>query len=210
MPSTQQLSNSVSVVLPSQPSLNDSTTGTTTGTTTPTPTNPQFTLLEGALWHTQLNKLLFIDIEQPSVHTYDPSTNEHKRYPIGGAIGTVVTTSNPSLLLCATQSGPDRGISMLDLNTGGESPYVAHPDWSAKDTRRFNDGKVSPDGKLYVGTMVLDEVKPRTPDAALYVVKPKDEHRGTIEQVFDGVTISNGTYDITCHTINITHINIAR
>lgn len=114
----------------------------------------------------------------------------------------------------AAQRSADSGVSLLDTVTKKHYSYTQHPEWDKRDRNRFNDGKCSPDGLLYVGTMVLDEVQPRTADAALYVVQPdttrstststsastnnsNDDqyykgYRGTISKVFGNATISNG------------------
>lgn len=57
------------------------------------------------------------------------------------------------------------------------------------------DGKCSPDGKLFVGTMLLDTIQPRTPEGSLYAVNDAssgDQLRGSIQKVLSQVTISNG------------------
>jgi sugar lactone lactonase YvrE len=51
---------------------------------------------------------------------------------------------------------------------------------------RFNDGKVSPDGRFFVGTM--DESYPRQATASLYRFDPD----GSFTKLVEGLTVSNG------------------
>lgn len=164
----------------------------------------RFTLLEGCLWHAQSLSILFIDIENPSIHVYKDTEKSHGRYPVEGKIGTVVGTSETNVLMYASQRSADSGVSLLDLSQSKHYSYAHHPEWDKRDRNRFNDGKCSPDGLFYVGTMVLDEVEPRTPDGSLYKLEPdrtaqSDDtakyykgYRGQLSKVFDNVTISNG------------------
>ena len=75
------------------------------------------------------------------------------------------------------------GFHLLDLDTG-ELEFLAGP--PHEPGTRFNDGKVSPDGRFWAGTM--DEESLSRPIAALYRLDP--DH--TVHRVVDGLIVSNG------------------
>jgi sugar lactone lactonase YvrE len=75
------------------------------------------------------------------------------------------------------------GFHLLDFDTGALS-YLAGPEHVPGT--RFNDGKVSPDGRFFAGTM--DEEQLARPVAALYRLDPD----GSMMTVVDGLIVSNG------------------
>lgn len=163
----------------------------------------RITLGEGALWHAQASRFVYIDIEAPALCFYTPSSNKFESYNIHEIlqkqsnshcdvvpkIGTVVATSDINIYLLAIQHDVG-GISMFNYNTHEITPYAKHPEFHLQNNR-LNDGKVSADGKLYVGSMLLDTITPRTPEGSLYVVSGNNSS-GAFSKIFDQVTISNG------------------
>lgn len=139
--------------------------------------NANATLGEGAIWHPTEKRLYWIDIEAAELHLYDPATGKDTLFHTGEKPGTVVPVKGGGVLL-ATQNS----IRKLDTEIG-ELTLVAKP---LHDPQlRFNDGKVDPSGRFWVGTMAYDVQKGA---AALYRMdKDKSFH-----QVLDKVTISNG------------------
>jgi len=131
---------------------------------------------EGALWHE--GNLLYVDIENHLIHQYSPSTGETKNWNVGQRVGTVVPTESGKLLWAG-----DQGFYSLDPATG-ESTALGDPE-PEKANNRFNDGKVSPDGIFFAGTISL--VK-EAGDAALYQLTPENG----VEEVVGNVTNSNG------------------
>lgn len=132
---------------------------------------------EGAIWNHRQQVLHFVDIVGEAVYTYDPASGLYEQVPVWSKVGTVVPVHGGGLLL-ATQAG----IAVLDPETGSF-------DWLANPLRdpalRYNDGKCDPQGRFWIGSMALDG---RKEAGALYRV----DHDGTVSQVLDGVSISNG------------------
>jgi sugar lactone lactonase YvrE len=92
-------------------------------------------------------------------------------------VGSVVLTDGDDLVLAVQD-----GFARLDTRTGAVRSIArldAHPDL------RFNDGKCDPSGRMWAGTMALDE---RRDAGALYRFDPD----GRIHRMLDDVTISNG------------------
>lgn len=135
------------------------------------------TLGEGAIWHPTENKLYWLDIEAAQLHVYDPSTGKATQFSTQEKPGTVVPIKGGGVLL-ATQNS----IRKMDTSTG-ELVLISKP--LKNSLVRFNDGKVDPSGRFWVGTMAYD-VKEGA--AALYRMD-KDKR---FHQVLDNVTISNG------------------
>eukprot|EP01133_Synstelium_polycarpum_P002481 gene2481-2822_t len=74
------------------------------------------------------------------------------------------------------------GISFLNTTTG-DTEFLANPE--TLDTNRYNDGKVDPAGRFWIGTMSLKNGQPD--EASLYSV----DH-GVSKKHLDGLRISNG------------------
>ncbi len=148
---------------------------------------------EGPIWWN--HQLLYVDIEKHSLHTYRPDTKEEKSWSLSdtvGRIGTVVPRAQGGLLVAG-----DTGIHFFDP-TSGESRPIIDPE-TDKTNNRFNDGKCSPDGRFFAGTISL--VK-NVGDATLYRLDPDL----SLHTAYDNVTNSNGiiwsTDGATCYYID--------
>lgn len=131
---------------------------------------------EGPIWWQR--KLYFVDIEGHLVHRFDPADSREKSWEIGQRVGTVVPRDSGGLVIAG-----DHGIYFLDEDTGALTA-IADPE-ADKPNNRFNDGKCSPDGRFFAGTISL--VK-KTGDAKLYRLDPDL----TLHEAFGPVTNSNG------------------
>ena len=131
---------------------------------------------EGPIWWNDC--LFYVDIEKHKVIRFDPVTNEETFWDVGQRVGTVVPRRNGGLL-CAG----DQGFFFLDPISGTVTP-IADPE-PDKPNNRFNDGKCSPDGAFFAGTISL--VK-QTGDATLYRLAPDL----SVSEAFGPVTNSNG------------------
>jgi sugar lactone lactonase YvrE len=145
---------------------------------------------EGALWSTAHQAYFHVDIYGPSskvecagpaVYLHDPyKGNEHKIFPVPSFCGTVVPRAGGKGAIVALKDG----IHALDLTTGALTP-IANPDGKAEN--RWNDGKCSPEGRFWAGTMgVPGKVLPKV--GSLYVLN-KDL---TTRRALGDITISNG------------------
>jgi len=131
---------------------------------------------EGPLWWR--DALYYVDIEGRRVHRFDPADCSEKSWDAGQRVGTVVPRASGGLVIAG-----DRGFSFLDEETGALTP-IADPESGLPDNR-FNDGKCSPDGRFFAGTISLAK-KPGT--ARLYRLDPDL----TVHEAFGPVTNSNG------------------
>ena len=131
---------------------------------------------EGPVWWQ--GALYYVDIEGHRVHRFDPADGGERSWEVGERVGTVVPRESGGLVIAG-----DHGISLLDEETGVLT-HVADPEQDLPDNR-FNDGKCSPDGRFFAGTISL--VK-KTGDAKLYRLDPDL----TLHEAFGPVTNSNG------------------
>ena len=147
---------------------------------------------EGALWHEQLGAYLHVDIYGPSLLCAGPAVYIHDAYhgaavrvlPLPSFVGTVVPSSargGAAELLVALRDG----FARLDIASGAVTP-LANPD--GVPTNRWNDGKCSPEGRLWAGTMGAPGLV--TAGAGGLFVLERDE--ATARRAVSGVTISNG------------------
>ena len=122
--------------------------------------------------------LYYVDIRGQKVLRYDPSDGSERSWDIGQRVGTVVPRESGGLVIAG-----DHGLFFLDEETGALTP-IADPE-ADKPDNRFNDGKCSPDGRFFAGTISMVR---KTGDAKLYRLDPDL----TVHEAFGPVTTSNG------------------
>lgn len=127
---------------------------------------------EGPLWDDVNNTLLFLDILGECIFKVDYESRNIQKIDVGQQIGCMALCENGDLLL-AMQDGIYR------MNQKGEKT-IAHQPIKIKG-RRFNDGKVGPDGCFYLGTTDYNG------EGAFYRLK-----NGVLEELFDHCGCSNG------------------
>jgi sugar lactone lactonase YvrE len=110
---------------------------------------------EGPFWHEGI--LYYVDIRGEAVIAFDPGSEEEKIWEVGQQVGFVVTCVSGRLLY-----GGENGLYFLNRENGTSQP-ITDPEPDQKGNR-FNDGKTSPDGRLFAGTISGQ----RLPEAALY------------------------------------------
>lgn len=131
---------------------------------------------EGPIWVD--NGLYYVDIEKHKVLRYLPEVDSEESWEIGERVGTVVPREGGGLVIAG-----DTGFSYLNDITGDIEPiFDPEPE---KENNRFNDGKCSPDGHFFAGSISL--VK-NEGDASLYRLSPDQ----SVTEVYRGVTNSNG------------------
>ena len=131
---------------------------------------------EGPIWWH--GALYFVDIEGHQIHRYNPADGSEKSWDAGQRVGTVVPRESGGLVAAG-----DHGLFFLDEETGALTP-IADPEPDKPDNR-FNDGKCSPDGRFFAGTISLAK---KNGDARLYRLDPDL----TLHEAFGPVTNSNG------------------
>lgn len=137
------------------------------------------TLGEGALWDHHTATLLWVDILEKRVMRFDPRTGRNQVLQLDTLVGTVVPTERGALLVAVRE-----GLARLDPSTGQLSGLVTPPGHDPQKVR-FNDGKCDALGRLWAGSMALDESPGQ---GALYSL----DVSGTLQQHLSRVSISNG------------------
>ena len=123
-----------------------------------------------ALWH--------VDIEDEAIICLDPITGMEEVWNMGQRVGFVLPCLNDQWIW-----GGDHGLYFFDPSSGDSVP-IADPEPDKSDNR-FNDAGISPDGRLFAGTIALDKTKG---NAALYRLDP--DH--SLHIAHPNVTNSNG------------------
>jgi len=126
---------------------------------------------------------MWISLEKKAL-SLDPTNEDIKTFDVGNLIGCLAPVKGKqNTLLIATQAG----LQILDTRTGAISTFVPRSKMEpTKHDNRFNDGKIDSSGRLWVGTMSVDESKKN--QGSVYVVRPD----GTFTQAISDVSISNG------------------
>lgn len=131
---------------------------------------------EGPIWWEK--SLWYVDIEGHLVRRFDPAGEGEEAWDLGQRVGTVVPRESGGLVVAG-----DTGFRFFDP-VSGEARALGDPE-SDKPDNRFNDGKCSPDGRFFAGTISLAK---KTGDARLYRLDPDL----SVHEVFGPVTNSNG------------------
>jgi len=135
---------------------------------------------EGSLWSSRLGKYLLVNIHGNSAYTLDVyGSGELHQYPLPEQVGTIVECEKGSQALVALKSG----LAYLDLDSGVVTRINGAPQEPPKN--RWNDGKCSPEGRFWGGTMEDATFSPGV--GSLYVFDGVNTRKA-----LGGVTISNG------------------
>ena len=108
---------------------------------------PRAVLGESPLWDSRTGELYWIDIESHLVHRWQASTGSLSMHPLPGRPGFVALTDAEGTLLIGVESR----VGFLDWATGGLTWRLRLP--LRGPQTRLNDGKVDPQGSLWVGSM---------------------------------------------------------
>ncbi|WP_207632480.1 SMP-30/gluconolactonase/LRE family protein [Foetidibacter luteolus] len=138
--------------------------------------NAKAKLGEGIVWHSQEQKLYWVDIEGRQLHIFNPASKETTSFSTGERIGALVPTLQGDVIVAL-----QNGLHRMDTSTG-EFTFLTNP---LTDGIRFNDGKCDPSGRFWIGSMHLD-VK----DGAAALYRFDGDKKLTL--VLDNLTISNG------------------
>lgn len=111
----------------------------------------QSVLGEGSLWDEMNKILLWVDILDYKIYSFDPGNGSNKGYDVGEDVGTVVIAESGNWVYAGKS-----GIHFFNPKTGeikGPKPEMNNPGI------RFNDGKCDPRGTFWAGTMAYDTTK---------------------------------------------------
>jgi sugar lactone lactonase YvrE len=135
---------------------------------------------EGAIWHSQAQRLYWIDILAGKVHIYDPATAVNRTIDVRQPVGTVVPRRSGGLMLAITH-----GFASLNLDTE-DVTILVDPEAHLPHTR-FNDGKCDPSGRFWAGTM--SDADPAVPHQGTLYMLDADHN---VWPRLSNVSISNG------------------
>lgn len=132
---------------------------------------------EGPVWDVDASVLRWVDMLAGDVLTFDPASGEVARMHVGEVAAALRPRAEGGLVIAN-----ERGFCLLDRDE--TRPRQAAEAWTDPDVR-MNDGGCDPQGRFYCGSMAYDASPGR---GALY----RFDLDGSVSQVLDGVTISNG------------------
>jgi sugar lactone lactonase YvrE len=157
-------------------------------------------LAEGPVWDPAARLLRWVDINPGHVHAFDPAAGGHNRFAPAGQdgpavprddavpVGAVGLTRSGGFVLALVDGfalGPAQP-NATDDGAGGDYPLTRIEGFRVdRSVIRFNDGKPSPWGDFWAGTMPWQEGGPA---CALYRLTPD----GRVTELFGGVGLSNG------------------
>jgi len=130
---------------------------------------------EGPLWDDRNQCLYYIDFLDRTIRRVDWNTKEVTQIDLDFDPGCLGLTDGDDLIVSAADH-------IRLLHPDGSSERISKP--AEIYGLRFNDGKVGPDGRFYVGT----KCAPGETTAAFY----RMDTDGTLTVMFDGVSLSNG------------------
>ena len=133
---------------------------------------------ESPLWHPHEAVLYWVDIDGFAVHRKDPATGAHRQYAMDSEPCAIAIHATGGLVVARRD-----GFVHLDT-AGGAVTKIADAPYDTATTR-FNDGRVDPGGRFWVGT----RYEPGDKEAAAMFVL---DH-GRVHQAWTGnMTNSNG------------------
>jgi sugar lactone lactonase YvrE len=139
---------------------------------------------ESPVWSAEEQALYWVDILAPSLNRLEPATGAERRWPMPSSIGSLALTDTGAILVALSD-----GLYLFDP-ARASLRFLIDPEAEKAGGpiagNRYNDGKVSPDGRFFVGTM--DEASLSRPTGGLYRLDPD----GSSHAVLDGLIVSNG------------------
>ncbi len=142
-----------------------------------TVTNHLCKLGEGPVWDATRNEIYWIDITMGEIHQYTFTNNSFKTYSVNEQIGCIAICKNAELIVASKS-----GIGVLDREN--DQIKIVHQPENHLPYNRFNDGKCDVEGRLWAGTMAIDE---SIGAGSVYVFDQQKSHKK-----IEAVTISNG------------------
>jgi sugar lactone lactonase YvrE len=133
---------------------------------------------EGPVWDGAKQRLLWVDINEGLVRSFEPGSGRTAQWQVGEKVGAAVLRRDGGIMVAR-----ESGFATLDLETG-EVAAVAGYEGACPEVR-MNDGKCDPVGRFWAGTMAYDL---KSPVAALYRL----DAGGRVMKMVDGVICSNG------------------
>ncbi len=140
--------------------------------------NVQNSLGEGPIFHKKRNSVIWIDINKNEILEYKLADSEIVNYKLHSKPGTIALDAKGNLLVALQGE-----IVILNFETQAIIKICALE--KKIPTNRPNDGKIGPDGNLWLGTMNLDCKKG---EGAFYCIDKK----GNAKKILSKLSIPNG------------------
>ncbi|XP_063961128.1 regucalcin-like [Lytechinus pictus] len=103
-------------------------------------------LLEGPHWDDVTNTLLYVDIFNKFVHSYNSVPKEAKKVEVRDAVGATVTTTSGRTMACV-----GREVGYINWDAGKFETFC---EIDIKKGTRFNDCKCDPAGRFWLGNLI--------------------------------------------------------
>ena len=114
---------------------------------------------ESPVWCVEEQTLYWVDITEPAIHRFDPTSGATQCWKMPTQIGSIGLREEGGAVIVLRN-----GFHLFDFRTS-QLRFIGDPE-SHLTMTRFNDGKVSPDGRFWAGTM--DDRADKQPIGALY------------------------------------------
>jgi sugar lactone lactonase YvrE len=137
------------------------------------------TVGESPVWSAREGALYWVDITEARVHRWEPASGARRQWQLPAVVGSIGLREAGGLVLAMRG-----GFHLMDEATGTLS-FIHDPEPDIP-TNRLNDGKVSPDGRFWAGTMDDRAVKGKT--GQLFRLDP--DH--SCHRMAGDVIVSNG------------------
>lgn len=133
------------------------------------------TLGEGALWHSDLNALIWFDILSKRMYL-KPLEGEIRHWDFADHVSAAGIVDANRLIVASS-----RALMLFDLRDGTHRDLVALE--AENNATRSNDGRADPQGGFWIGTMGLNAEKDAGSIWRYY--------RGELRRLFADITITN-------------------
>lgn len=154
---------------------------------------------EGPVWDDKTDCLYWVDIKGNKIFRLDALTNQLSWVEVNDCPSTIILTNNQTMIVTAIDMIVELPLFIFDESHGRKVDIYGSKIYhhshrflgkSEKDklTRRFNDGKADATGRLWLGTMAMNEEANQGGFYCLDFKRPNPELRLRI----NNVTISNG------------------
>jgi sugar lactone lactonase YvrE len=134
---------------------------------------------ESPVWAAREAALYWVDIPDGWIHRWHPATDERRSWQLPASVGSIGLRERGGLVAAMRT-----GFHLFDPETE-KLTFLCHPEPDLQ-TNRLNDGKVSPEGRFWAGTM--DERPEKELIGSLYRLDA--DHCCT--RMAGGVKVSNG------------------
>jgi sugar lactone lactonase YvrE len=132
---------------------------------------------EGPIWHEKRQCFFWVDIDNRHIHSYDINSEKTATWDLPDIVTCIVKAEDGHLIAALSHQ-------LIHYNLDTNDIKILYDAKELSPKVRFNDGKVDGMGRLWIGTMDLDE---KSPLGNLYCFE-----KGIFSLKDSGFTIANG------------------